>query len=118
MRRPSPKVPRLLYVRSLLPPAGFYVFFFVLLSIWGILAHSAGQPGPAGRMGWQVNEAIQLYAPKSAADSGGSNGGSNGTAVFDELSGDGIDGALPLDVWDPLLPHRTGRECCRPAVAP
>lgn len=108
------KVPRLLYVRSLLPPVAFYLGFAGLLLVYLALAHGNLQPKPTGRMAWQANEAIQLYAPKKGGPSDGGSAGDAVTAVPDELMGESIDGALPLDSWNPLLPHRTGRESRTP----
>jgi hypothetical protein len=102
------KIPRLLYIRSLLPPVAFYLGFAALLLTYFALAHGNLQPGPTGRMAWQANEAIQLYAPKQ--ENAAASGSAGDAASPDELMGESIDGALPLDSWNPLLPHRTGRE--------
>lgn len=60
-------------------------------------------------MSWQVDEGIQVFSPSAPEKV-------NGTAEDggeDEDEEDGwaeVDGALPLQGWDPLLPHKTGRK--------
>lgn len=73
------------YCRSCLPIAITFVLFTGLLATLGLLAHFRS-PARQQQLGWQSWDLVQ------------EGGGDAATS-------------LPLDVWDPLLPHKTGREC-------
>mgnify|MGYP004727687907 CR=1 FL=1 len=105
MRRPQ--APRLLYLRSLLPSTITYLLFLSTLGVYLLLTHGTF-PGPTSRMAWQANEGIQIYTPPPVVSANETQGGELETDLGLEDDGDGLDGALPLDVWDPLLPHKTG----------
>lgn len=109
--RPPPskpsRLPRLLYLRSLVPPTIIYLVFLSTLAAYLLLVH-APLPGKSGRMSWQVDEGIQIFslsAPEQVNETIG-----DGGEEEDEDGWAEVDGALPLEGWDPLLPHKTGRK--------
>lgn len=78
------------WCRSGLPYAIVFILFAGLLGSLGLLAHFRS-PARRQQLGWQSWDLVQ-----DNTDGKGD--------VNEALS-------LPLDTWDPLLPHTTGREC-------
>lgn len=112
MPRPALKPPRLLYLRSLLSPLLIGSILVFTLGSYFLLSNPAPAAQTTSKIGWQSWDTVEEARVKSPTPGGGATAGSepgkgNGTT---SASGDDayIDGSLPLDVWDPLLPHRTG----------
>lgn len=106
---------RLSWLRSLLPPTVAWVVFAFLLSSVVLLSQPFPQTTISSKVGWQSWDVIELSSQRPIAANKTTEGG-GGTvgdgAEEDDEDDDGWVGdvALPLDSWDPLLPHSTGRE--------
>ncbi|KXN86602.1 putative inactive purple acid phosphatase 29 [Leucoagaricus sp. SymC.cos] len=107
-------------VRSVCLPVTTVVGFCFLLTWIFILYQPTPGPGLIQRMGWQAWESVDetvspSKGPSNTIPSEGSSTGSDGGNPDDvdwwnvTKTDDTIDYAgLPLDVWNPLLPHNTG----------
>lgn len=91
--------------------------FSILLTVVFILYHPTRGPGDLQKLGWQSWASI---SPKPATDGdanptmqNGNNGVPPGTDWWDvETPEPEIESSsLPLDIWDPLMPHDTGCTC-------
>ena len=99
--------------------------FSILLTVVFVLYQPTRGPGDLQKLGWQSWATV---SPKPATNGGvttgnttqGDNTGSNGVpegtdwwnveAPEPEIESS----SLPLDVWDPLMPHDTGCTCVAP----
>lgn len=95
--------------RSVCLPVSTIVAFSFLLSWVFVLYHHSPGPGSIQRMGWQSWESVDetskstdLSIPDNSTDSGVD--WWNVTSADDSFDYT----SLPLDVWNPLLPHITG----------
>lgn len=102
-------------VRSVCLPVTTVVGFSFLLTWIFILYQPTPGPGIIQRMGWQSWDSIDDKPPNVDASTGNSNTGGSNTGGTDvdwwnvTTTEDNVDYAgLPLDVWNPLLPHITG----------
>ncbi|KAH9829999.1 Metallo-dependent phosphatase [Rhodofomes roseus] len=106
------------FLRSIFSPLAAFVVFSCLLTFVFVLYQPNAGPGAKQRVGWQSWEVVN-----EGTASGSSTGGTAGSPVVGTPSqADGVDwwnvtavekptvdsASLPLDVWDPLLPHDTG----------
>lgn len=125
-----PTFPRLTrFTKSIFAPATTIFCFSILLTFIFILYQPTPGPGALQRLGWQswdiivdgpvAADHVNVETPQTAGDTSGAisdpgkPSSSHGvdwwnvtnptTAQYDPVS-------LPLDVWDPLMPHDTGRK--------
>ncbi|KAH9931932.1 Metallo-dependent phosphatase [Fomitopsis serialis] len=105
------------FLRSIFSPLAAFVGFSCLLTFLFILYQPNAGPGAKQRVGWQSWEFVNEVTVSSAGASG-----NTGTTIGTPSQADGVDwwnvttsekptvdsASLPLDVWDPLLPHDTG----------
>lgn len=112
------------FLRSIFAPTAAIFGFSCLLTFIFVLYQPHPGPGALQRLGWQSWDPIQeVPRPGSATSSGQTSeelevpgGGEshsdvgvdwwNVTSPEDAASYDPV--SLPLDVWDPLMPHDTG----------
>ncbi|KAL6299529.1 Metallo-dependent phosphatase [Sparassis latifolia] len=105
------------FLRSIFTPAALIIGFSCLLTFIFVLYQPTPGPGSIQRLGWQSWDIIS-GAPVSGANSDVSESGGQPTTGGQP---EGVDwwnvtspdvssssASLPLDVWDPLLPHDTG----------
>jgi hypothetical protein len=101
-------LPKLVYLRSFLPPASTSLLLAFLLSSYFILVHPAPSvPHISSRLGWQSWEVVEVATKKVQVPI--ANSSTDGAEGDDGLA-EGGEVVLPLDSWDPLMPHSTGRE--------
>ncbi|TFK52074.1 Metallo-dependent phosphatase [Heliocybe sulcata] len=131
------------FLRSICVPMTAIIGFSVLLTVIFILYQPTPGPGELQRLGWQSWDLVSADIPTGSQD--------DTTSVPPAAPGDtneGVDwwnvtvpegakvdsASLPLDVWNPLLPHDTGlseisiercminpkvaNSICRPATTP
>ncbi|THH19807.1 hypothetical protein EW146_g1433 [Bondarzewia mesenterica] len=111
------------FLRSIFIPTTTIVAFSCLLTFFFVLYQPTRGPGDIQRLGWQSWDVISLSDPYVGAGSVDDETGSQGSAtpVQDAPLPEGVDwwnttysggtvdsASLPLDVWNPLLPHDTG----------
>ena len=109
--------------RTTCAPFTAIIAFSTLLTVVFVLYQPTRGPGDLQKLGWQSWATI---SPNTATNGGvttgnptqGDNSGSvpEGTDWWDvETPAPEIDSSsLPLDVWDPLMPHDTGCTCVVP----
>lgn len=109
------------FIRSIFVPTASIIAFSCILSFVFILYQPTPGPGSIQRLGWQSWEVVNEYVGQSSTAQGVSEdleyptAGSNipdGVDWWNVTTGsDTVDTAsLPLDIWDPLMQHDTGRE--------
>ncbi len=117
------------FLRSIFAPATAIISFSCILTFIFVLYQPHAGPGALQRLGWQSWDSISDIGP--GVGSTGSQAPQDETEVGDievPSSGDlpeGVDWwnvaapdngvsvdptSLPLDIWDPLMPHDTGRK--------
>ena len=120
------------FLRSILAPASATIGFACLLTFIFILYQPTPGPGAIQRLGWQSWDIISDDLLADNVDLGSTttsppSGGLSAPGDVGSGSGSGVDwwnvtaaedpneqfdaASLPLDVWDPLMPHDTGCEC-------
>ena len=106
------------FLRSIFSPLAAFVAFSCLLTFLFVLYQPNAGPGAKQRVGWQSWEIVN-EVPVSGASAGGTAGSS---IAGTPSQADGVDwwnvttperptldsSSLPLDAWDPMLPHDTG----------
>lgn len=111
------------FLRSIFIPTTTIVGFSCLLTFFFVLYQPTRGPGDLQRLGWQAWDTISASAPYAGVGSTDAETGS-ATPAGDTSPPEGVDwwnvtkpaggsadsASLPLDVWNPLLPHDTGRE--------
>lgn len=97
--------------------------FSVLLTVIFILYQPTRGPGDLQKLGWQswasisprpaTDDNVNIDNTTTPGDDTGPGGVPQGTDWWDvEVPEPEIESSsLPLDVWDPLMPHDTGRAC-------
>ena len=109
------------FLRSVFSPLAAFVVFSCLLTFLFVLYQPNAGPGAKQRVGWQSWEIIN-EVPVSGSSV---NDNTGSTAIGTPSQADGVDwwnvttperptldsASLPLDVWDPMLPHDTGCMC-------
>lgn len=108
-------------VRSVCLPVTTVIGFCFLLTWVFILYQPTPGPGVIQRMGWQSWESVDERPLNIGVSTGNNNtgtgkgsntgGGAGGDVDWWNVTAteDNVDYAgLPLDVWNPLLPHNTG----------
>ena len=118
------------FLRSIFAPTAAIFGFSCLLTFIFVLYQPHPGPGALQRLGWQswdvVTDGLVGQSPASALETTApDNDGTDGTvpAGVDwwnvSTGAETIDTAsLPLDVWDPLMQHDTGREWSRCICCP
>ncbi|PCH44068.1 Metallo-dependent phosphatase [Wolfiporia cocos MD-104 SS10] len=111
------------FLRSILSPAAVFVGFCCTLTFVFVLYQPNAGPGAKQRVGWQSWDVIsETGASASLDDTSKNSGGVNTPVVGTPSQSDAADwwnvteqksqtldyASLPLDIWDPLLPHDTG----------
>lgn len=105
------------FLRSFFLPAVAIGGLCFLLTAFLVLYQPLEGPEHVQRLGWQSWSVINLDDKSSASSTGASSGTTTGSP-----NGSGVDWwnvTVPeapqidsaLDVWNPLLPHDTGRTC-------
>ncbi|CCL98565.1 uncharacterized protein FIBRA_00565 [Fibroporia radiculosa] len=109
------------FLRSIFSPAAVFVGFCCLLTFIFILYQPNAGPGAKQRVGWQSWEVIYDNVGGSATDASVNTGG-GAPVVGTPSQSEDVDwwnvttstpqtmdsASLPLDEWDPMLPHATG----------
>jgi hypothetical protein len=110
-------------VRTTCAPFTAVLAFSVLLTIIFVLYQPTRGPGDLQKLGWQSWATVSSKPPTDGnvaldntttqSDKPGSDNVPPGTDWWDvETPEPEIESSsLPLDVWDPLMPHDTGRKC-------
>lgn len=114
------------FVRSIFAPTVAIFSFSCLLTFIFVLYQPHPGPGAIQRLGWQSWDVVSDTAVPAGAASAPAGGGSEDLEVpsvgqpqegvdwWNVSSPDAADtfdpASLPLDVWDPLMPHDTGCE--------
>jgi hypothetical protein len=103
-------------------PITAIIGFSCLLTVIFILYQPTTGPGEIQRMGWQSWDVIFPVSTDASTGDNHIEGGSQAGDVDTQMdwwnvtvADDKVDTAsFPLDAWNPLLPHDTGREyaCC------
>ncbi|EPT01283.1 hypothetical protein FOMPIDRAFT_1023369 [Fomitopsis schrenkii] len=106
------------FLRSIFSPLAAFVGFSCLLTFLFVLYQPNVGPGAKQRVGWQSWETVTEVAVSGAS----ANGNAGSSNIGTPSQADGVDWwnvtaperptldstSLPLDVWDPMLPHDTG----------
>ncbi|ETW79354.1 hypothetical protein HETIRDRAFT_64651 [Heterobasidion irregulare TC 32-1] len=97
------------FLRSIFIPTTTIVGFSCLLTFFFVLYQPTRGPGDLQRLGWQAWDTISASAPYAGVGSTDAETGS-ATPAGDTSPPEGSadSASLPLDVWNPLLPHDTG----------
>ena len=99
------------FLRSILVPVGVVTGFGLLLTWILILYQPIEGPGELQRMGWQAWDTVKdgTASPNTDASTEGSGSVPQGVDWWNVTSEAKPDvQSLPLDKWNPLLPHVTG----------
>jgi hypothetical protein len=102
-KRVHPLLRPLHALRSCAVPITLSLLFGFLLASLLLLSEPSK---PARKLGWQSWDLI-LAVEGGNGTAGNETTVNDGGEVDDQVAG-WKDASLPLDVWDPLLPHRTG----------
>ena len=109
--------------RTTCAPFTAVLAFSVLLTIVFVLYQPTRGPGDLQKLGWQswatvssspsTNDKVAIDNTTTQGENPGSNNVPSGTDWWDvETPEPEIESSsLPLDVWDPLMPHDTGCTC-------
>ncbi|KAI0689492.1 Metallo-dependent phosphatase [Cytidiella melzeri] len=111
------------FIRSIFAPAAAIFGFSCLLTFIFVLYQPHVGPGAVQRLGWQSWDKISDTAAGTLSRPGGGQGSEDIGIPSSGASKEGVDwwnvtepdgaethdyASLPLDVWDPLMPHDTG----------
>ena len=113
------------FLRSIFVPTASIIAFSCLLTFIFVLYQPTPGPGSIQKLGWQSWDVVddftgQVSSPgRPVEDVGSPFSGSTGGSLPGGVdwwnvttSSNDLDVAsLPLDIWDPLMQHDTGREC-------
>ncbi|KAL4250483.1 hypothetical protein ABKN59_006972 [Abortiporus biennis] len=92
------------FLRSIFLPTAAVIAFSCMLTFVFVLYQPTAGPGSVQRLGWQAWDSI---SDKVVAPSPNTPVGATEDTAQPPPSHSGVD-CLPLDVWDPLMPHDTG----------
>lgn len=112
------------FLRSIFSPAATFIGFSCLLTFYFLLYQPNAGPGAKQRVGWQAWEAVGETSVSGSNVNGSVDASTGAGTVGTPSQAEGTDwwnvtsqdtqnvdsASLPLDVWDPLLPHDTGCE--------
>ncbi len=108
------------FLRSIFVPTASIITFSCLLTFIFVLYQPTPGPGSVQKLGWQSWEVVEEWSGKPSEALGIPSTGGSGEAgsVPDGVdwwnvsaASETVDAAsLPLDIWDPLMQHDTGRE--------
>ncbi|KAF9815990.1 hypothetical protein IEO21_04240 [Rhodonia placenta] len=110
------------FLRSIFSPAATFIGFSCLLTFYFLLYQPNAGPGAKQRVGWQAWEAVGETSVSGSNVNGSVDASTGAGTVGTPSQAEGTDwwnvtsqdtqnvdsASLPLDVWDPLLPHDTG----------
>ena len=111
------------FLRSIFAPTAAIFGFSCLLTFIFVLYQPHPGPGALQRLGWQSWDSVQEVSRPSPVSSSGQTSEESEASPSTSQPNEGVDwwnvtspedvaaydpASLPLDVWDPLMPHDTG----------